>query len=150
MAKVLSACITEDLSALVEHHQMPLRTHFGGCPSCTTTDQLHHIVTQIKDTWRNGKAATVLYLDIAGAFPNAVRDHLIHNLKMRGVPIGYIKFVDMMLTDHFTQMRFDNFVSELIAVMNGIGQGCLLSMLLYLFYNADICDIPVHDFEDAT
>ncbi len=150
MAKVLSTCIAEDLSVLVEHHQMLLGTHFGGRPGRTTTDQLHHIVTHIKDAWRNGQVATVLYLDVAGVFPNAVRDCLIHNLRMRGVPKGYVGFVYMMLADRFTQMRFDDFVSKLIAVTNGIGQGCPLSMILYLFYNADICDIPAHEFEDVT
>ncbi len=150
MAKVLSACIAEDLSAMVESHHMLPRTHFGGRPGRTTTDQLHHIVSRVKDAWREGKVATVLYLDVAGAFPNAVRERLIHNLKARGVPDGYVRFVDMMLADRFTQMRFDDYVSDLIAITNGIGQGCPLSMLLYLFYNADICDIPVHEYEDAT
>lgn len=71
-----------------------------------------------------------------------VQKWLIHN--------GYVQFVETMLTEHFTQMCFDDYNSDLIVITNGIGQGCPLFMLLYLFYNTDICNILVHKYEDAT
>jgi len=38
-------------------------------------------------------------------------------------------------------MKFDNFISELTHVSNRIGQGDLLSMLLYILYNTDLLEI---------
>ncbi len=47
-----------------------------------------------------------------------------------------------MLEDRITYLKFDDHSSEPISINNGIGQGDLLSMVLYQFYNADILDIP--------
>lgn len=38
MAKVLTALVAENISQLVEQHQLLLRTHFGGRPGRTTAD----------------------------------------------------------------------------------------------------------------
>jgi len=93
---------------------------------------------------------TVLYLDVAGAFPNAIKAQLLHNLRKRGVPEEYVLFVDRMLTSRKTCLKFDDYISELINIDNKIGQGDPLSMLLYLFYNADLFDLARNSKEDAT
>ena len=46
-----------------------------------------------------------------------------------------------MLTGHRNRLRFDDYLSDWLDLDNGIVQGDLLSMLLYLFYNADMLDI---------
>jgi hypothetical protein len=83
----------------------------------------------------------VLFLDVEGAFPNAVTDRLIHNLRKRRIPETYIRFIQQLLTGRRTRLKFDDFVSESIAVLNGIGQGDPLSMILYILYNADLLEI---------
>jgi hypothetical protein len=80
IAKALMAIIAEDISHLVEEYQLLPKTHFGGRPGRTTTDAIHYMVSHIKEAWRNGKVASILFLDV-GAFPNTVTDRLIHNLK---------------------------------------------------------------------
>ena len=57
------------------------KTHFGGRPGRTTTDAIHYLVHKIKAAWRNDQVMCVLFLDVEGAFPNAVTDRQIHNLK---------------------------------------------------------------------
>ncbi|KAI0064808.1 hypothetical protein BV25DRAFT_1790987, partial [Artomyces pyxidatus] len=47
-----------------------------------------------------------------------------------------------MLEGRRTSLRFDDFISDAIDIMNGIGQGDPLSMALYLYYNADLLTIP--------
>ncbi|KAI0046410.1 hypothetical protein FA95DRAFT_1451696, partial [Auriscalpium vulgare] len=81
-------------------------------------------------------------LDIEGAFPNAVTDRLLHNMRARRVPGVLIDFVHRMLTHRRTSLRFDDYTSGIINIDNGIGQGDPLSMALYLYYNAGILDIP--------
>ncbi len=84
---------------------------------------------------------SVLFLDVEGAFPNAVTDRLIHNLKKRRIPSIHIIFVKQLLTDCHTWLKFDDFTSKAISILNGIGQGDPLSMILYIIYNADLLDI---------
>ena len=41
------------------------------------------------------------------------------------------------------RLKFDDFISELISILNGIGQGDPLSMILYIIYNADLLEMLV-------
>ncbi|EIM89356.1 uncharacterized protein STEHIDRAFT_53741, partial [Stereum hirsutum FP-91666 SS1] len=47
-----------------------------------------------------------------------------------------------MLANRRTRLRFDNFTSDPFVIDNGIGQGCPFSFLIYIYYNADVLDIP--------
>ena len=86
--------------------------------------------------------ASALFLDIEGAFPNAVTDRLLHNMRTRWVPEEYVRFVGRLLEDQKTRLKFDDYISEPVPIDNGIGQGDPISMILYLFYNADLLDVP--------
>ena len=125
-------------------------THFGGRPGCSTADAVHLLVDKICTAWRSNKVVSVLFLDVEGAFPNAVTSRLLHNLKQRRIPTSIVNFVKQLLTNRKTRLKFDDFVSEIIDITNGIGQGDPLSMLLYILYNTDLLDIPDNPLaEDA-
>jgi hypothetical protein len=55
--------------------------------------------------------------------------------------VVYIQFIKQLLTGRCTKLKFDDFVSESIAILNGIGQGDPLSMILYILYNSDLLEI---------
>jgi hypothetical protein len=97
--------------------------HFGGRPGRTTTDSLHLVVNKIKGAWRRKKVAVMLFLDIEGAFPNAVTDRLLHNMQKCQVPEEYVLFVEQMLTDRRTKLKFDDYVSDWTTVL-GRGTPC--------------------------
>ena len=142
IAKIFTALVAQDITTLAEQHKLLPAHHFGGRPGRRTTDSMHLLTHRIKHAWRNGRVASILFLDIEGAFPNAVKERLLHNMKMRRIPESLIRCVDTVLTGRHTRLRFDDFVSNRIPLTNGIGQGDPLSMIVYLFYNADILDIP--------
>jgi hypothetical protein len=95
----------------------------------------------IKNTWRSHKVVLVLFLDIEGAFPNAVTALLLHNMHMRSIPSDLIYLTEQVLTKHFTQLKFDRYVSDWFPVTNSIGQGDPLSMILYIIYSSDLIDV---------
>ena len=69
IVKLLSSIVAEDISHLVETHQLLPTTHFGGRLGRSTTDSLHLLVDYIKAAWRHKQVVAVLFLDIEGAFP---------------------------------------------------------------------------------
>lgn len=79
--KVLTVIVVEDIAHMVEMKDLLPDTHFRGQPGHTTTDTIHYLVGKIKSAWGKKRVALVLFLDVEGAFPNAVTDRLIHNLK---------------------------------------------------------------------
>lgn len=150
LAKVLTSLVAEIISNLVETYQLIPKTHFGGRPGQTTTDAIHYLVNKIKTAWREDQVVSVLFLDVEGVFPNAVTGRLIHNLKKRQIPSMLVRFVASLLSNRRTKIRFDDYTSETIEIINGIGQGDPLSMLLYIIYNADLLEIPDNNLvEDA-
>ena len=139
--KLLTAIVAEQLTFLLEHHQLLPNTHFGGRPGRSTTDSLHLLEETIKDAWRSHRVASVLFLDIEGAFPNAVMKCLLHNMWMRRIPGDIIHLTEQVLTGRQTQLRFDGFTSDWFPVTNGIGQGDPLSMILYIIYSSNLVDV---------
>jgi hypothetical protein len=105
------------------------------------TDALHYLTHRIKKAWRENKVASILFLDVEGVFPNAVTDRLIHNLRKRRIPDAYVKFTSNILQGRRTKLKFDDYTSEAVEILNRIGQGDPLSMILYIIYNADILEI---------
>jgi hypothetical protein len=91
MAKVLIAVIAENLSRVIEQHQLLPKTHFGGCPGQLTSDAIHYMIDRICTAWRDNMVVSVLFLDVEGAFPNVVTTKLIHNLRLRRIPAVVFK-----------------------------------------------------------
>lgn len=140
--KLLTAIVTEQLSHIVESNNLLPPMHFGGRPKRSTTDSLHLLTSTVKNAWRSGQVASALFLDIEGAFPNAVTDRLLHNMRKRKIPTALVLFVDRLLRNRRTKLKFDGYTSDWIPINNGIGQGDPLSMLLYVIYSSDLAEIP--------
>lgn len=149
IGKILSAIVAEDITRILEAESQLPDTHFGGRPNRTTTDALQYLVERIKRAWKNGRVASVLFLDVEGAFPNAVTEKVIHNLKKRRIPTPYVDMIANMLDNRRTKLKFDDYTSDFIPINNGIGQGCPLSMVIYIIYNADLFEIPRNFDEEA-
>ena len=61
-----------------------------------------------------------------------------------------LNFIKLLLINRRTRLKFGNFLSKTINVINGIGQGDPLLMLLYILYNTNLLKIPINTAkEDA-
>ena len=149
MWKVITAIVANHITYYTEKYQLLPANHFRGHPSHTTLDTIHMLTNRIKPAWRKREVVSVLFLDIEGAFPNANPTRLVHNLRKRCLPEKYTNFVYNMLAERTTVLKFDGFILEQMIIDNSIGQGDLLSMVLYQYYNTDLLDIPEHWDESA-
>ena len=148
LGKLFSTLVADDLSHYCETRNVLPPHQFGGRPSHCTSDSMLLLTQSIKDAWRSKKVASVLFLDVQGAFPNVVKKVLLHNMRLRGVPSEYIRVTELMLTGRKTRLSFDDFLSAFIPIDNGNNQGCPLSMLFYAFYNAGLLEISHPDCKD--
>jgi ribonuclease HI len=149
LGKVLTSIVAEQLTYYTERYDLLPPLHFGGRPAWTTSDALHFLVHKIKGAWRKKQVTSVLFLDIEGAFPNAVNSKLLSNMVRRKVPTKIVCFVENMLKGRITRLKFDDHELGQININNGIGQGDPLSMVLYQYYNTDLLDIPEAPNETA-
>ena len=70
-----------------------------------------------------------------------VKDLLLHHMKMCRIPTSFVEVVELMLTDQYTKLKFDDFISDRMPIDNGTTQGHPMSMLLYGFYNASLIEV---------
>jgi len=148
LGKLFSSIVADDLSHYSETRGVFPSNQFGGRPSRSTSDSMLLLTHCIKEKWRQKKVASVLFLDVQGAFPNVVKEVLIHNMRLRGVPTKYVRLTELMLTGRKTRLSFDDFISDFIEINNGNNQGCPLSMIFYAFYNAGLLEISPPDSKD--
>ena len=141
LGKLFSSIVADDLSHFCETRNVFPSNQFSGRPSRCTSDSMLLLAHKIKDAWRQKKVASVLFLDIQGAFPNVVKEVLLHNMRIRGIPPEYIRVTEQILTGRKTKLSFDDFMSCSIDINNGNNQGCPLSMIYYAFYNAGLLEI---------
>jgi hypothetical protein len=149
LSKVLMALMAELMTYYTETHQLLPVHHFRGRLGRTTLDTVHLLVHKIKDSWRKHQVTAVLFLDIEGAFPNAITDKLLHSMRKRRLPERLVNFAGLMLENCCTTLHFNDHMSAPITLDNGIGQGDLLLMVLYQYYNANILEIPNSPQESA-
>jgi len=148
LGKLFSSIMADNLSHYCETREVFPKSQFGGRPSRSTSDSMLLLTHTIKEAWRRKKVASILFLDVQGAFPNVVKEVLIHNMRLRGVPSEYTRVTELMLTGRRTKLSFDDFLSNFITIDNGNNQGCPLSMIYYAFYNAGLLEISPPDTRD--
>ena len=71
MSKILSRYVADVLVHEAEKRALLANFQFGGRAGRATTDSIHLVTKAVKDAWRVGKVASVLFLDIKSAFPAA-------------------------------------------------------------------------------
>ncbi len=85
--KELKSVIARHVSSLSEEHGLLRAQHMGARPGRSIDITLNLLVQQIRATWQNKEGvATLLLLDIKGAFDRVEPARLLHNMRERKIP----------------------------------------------------------------
>lgn len=142
IGKIMDAVVARRLSYLTEKHCALPATHIGGRKMRSTENALHLVTKQIHEAWNKkpSQVASLLLLDVSGAFDTVSHERLAHNLRKRKVDEKIVKWIASFLSARKTRITIDGFQSGEYQINTGIPQGSPLSPILYLFYNADLID----------
>ena len=140
LGKIFKSIIAEILSYLTETHRLLPDHYYQGRPGQSTEDALLVLSESIHRAWKNKKILSALFLE---AFNNVYHKRLLHNLKMRQIPATIIALLESFLKNRWTRLLFSGVKSDTINTPTGIPQGSLLSPLLYMYYNADLLELPI-------
>ena len=140
LGKVLERIIATKLAALAESYELLPQYQMGARRQRGTLTTLELLTEQIHTVWNSGNqhVASLLSLDIAGAFDNASHAWLLHILKRLRVPDWIVRWTRSFLQDRMTTIKIQTEETALFSVTNGIPQGSPISPILYLFYNEEL------------
>ncbi|KJK76179.1 hypothetical protein H634G_08585 [Metarhizium anisopliae BRIP 53293] len=142
IGKIMDAIIANRLSYVAETYDLLPVTHIGGRKLRSAEHAIHHIIDKIYEAWNRGQGqvASLLLLDVSGAFDNISHKRLLHNLRKRRIDEKTVRWISSLLEDRHTRVSLDGFKTERHKVSTGTVQGSPLSPILYIFYNADLIE----------
>lgn len=143
MGKVLESIMSKKITHLAETHKLLPETHMGARRGESTETALEMLTEQVHTVWgqRGDKVASLLSIDVAGAFDTVSHPRLIHNLRKRHIPQWIANWVESFLNNRRTNLILQRRATPTFETEVGIPQGSPISPVLYLFYNADLLDI---------
>jgi hypothetical protein len=146
MQGLLESIIEGQISSLSKEHGLLPAQHMGACPSRFIDTALNLLVQQIHATSQNKDGvATLLSLNMSGAFDRVVPPRLLNNRRERKISEWIVKWVGSFISNRTTTLCLPSYNSDPFPTHTGIPQGSPLSPILFLFYNANfvkICNPP--------
>lgn len=118
----MDSIIAKRISYVTEAYQLLPSTHIGGRKGRSTDHTLHVIIEKIHKAWNSPdpQMASLLLLDVSGAFDNVSHVRLLHNLRKRRIDKRTVRWIASFLADRSTVISFDAFRSEVYKTNTGI------------------------------
>ena len=117
----------------VLHHQQG-----EALPKRSAVDLAAALIHDIDRALDSGKVATLVTMDIQGAFDSVLRKRLIFRLREQGWPIQLVKWVDSFMSSRSARVRFKETTTDDLPLHCGLPQGSPISPILFLLYTQPI------------
>ncbi|EAQ93180.1 hypothetical protein CHGG_01415 [Chaetomium globosum CBS 148.51] len=112
----------------------PLRATGDNAAYATKGDLEELRDRRLHETWRHKANASLLQLDLKGAFDRVHHGWLTRTLRELGVPLWTLRWVDLFTAGRSAKLWFDGTMSESYEVAAGVPQGSPLSPILFLLF----------------
>jgi hypothetical protein len=123
LGKALEGIILNRLAYLADTYQLLPNRHTGGRKLASTEHSIHFLLQRIHHAWSQGMVATLLFLDVSGAYDNVCCERLLHNLRKRRVDPRIIRWIASFLRGRSTTLKLQEYTAESTPVEIGIPQG---------------------------
>jgi hypothetical protein len=151
IGKLIESLMAKRLSQAAEEHKLLPDTQMGARPGRSTETALELLTAQVKTVWGSGKfVASLLSLDISGAFDTVNPIRLLDTLRQKGFPGWVVRWVRAFMTDRETTLVIQGQETAAFPVPAGVPQGSPLSPILFLFYNSELLDLCQRPKEGLT
>jgi hypothetical protein len=142
LGKGLESVIAQQILSFSEEFNLLPAQHMGARPGRSIDTALDVLVQQIHATWQNKDGvATLLLLDMTGAFDRVVPARLLHYMRERKIPEWIVKWVGSFISNRTTTLCLPGYKTNAFPTHTGIPQGSPLSPILFRFYNANLVEI---------
>ncbi|OAQ57410.1 reverse transcriptase [Pochonia chlamydosporia 170] len=139
LGKVLEAVLAERLSHAVETYGLLPTNHFGGRKQRSAEQALMLLQEQVYAAWRGRRVLSLINFDAKGAYNGVCKERLIQRMRARGIPEKLLRWIEAFCSNRTAAIMVNGQCSDARALpQSGLPQGSPLSLIAYLFLNADL------------
>ena len=138
IGKLMEAIAATRLSELAEKENLLPEMQMGFRKGRSTEIALFLLTSQVEKIWKEGMVASLLSLDISGAYDRVLPEVLKRILERKGIPDWFVTWTFSFTTQRYTTLCFDDSESTPFPIHCGVPQGSPLSPILFLFYMSEL------------
>jgi hypothetical protein len=138
LGKVIEAVVAGRVSQAAEAEGLLPEEQMGNRAGRSTELAIRLVAAQVQEAWRQRATASLLQLDISGAFDTVNHVRLLATLREAGYPRWLVLWVKAWLTDRKAILCFDGSEAPPVGIRAGVPQGSPLSPILFILYIASL------------
>ena len=142
----LLSCLGKGLERLIARRLAWASIHYGvlhpqqagALPKRSAVDLVAALVHDIEEAFAHGLVATLVTMDIQGAFDTVLRNRLILRLRQQGWPEHLARWAGSFMSDRSACVRYQDITTPSSPLQCGLPQGSPVSPILFLLYTEPI------------
>jgi hypothetical protein len=143
LGKGLERLIARQMSWIAVTHKVLASQQFGALPLRSAVDLTTCLTHDIEEALNKGLTATLLTLDVKGAFDTVLPGRLVNRLREQGWPDNLTRWVASFATGRLVQLKLDGEIGPLTSIQCGLPQGSPVSPILFMLYLAPLFHIGI-------
>ena len=138
IGKLMEAIAATRLSELAEKENLLSEMQINFRKSRSTEIALFLLTFQVEKIWKEGMVASLLSLNISGAYDRVLPEILKKILERKGIPDWFVTWTFFFTIQRYTTLCFDDSESTPFPIHYDISQDFPLSSILFLFYISEL------------
>jgi hypothetical protein len=138
IGKVIEAAIGTRVAEAAEKQLLLPELQMGNRKERSTELAVRLVAEIVRTAWAKGAIASLVQLDITGAYDTVNHLRLLDTLRSMGFPPWIVRWISGFLAERKARLRFDGEDTPPIEVKAGVPQGSPLSPILFILYTASL------------
>jgi ribonuclease HI len=138
LGKGLERLIARRLAWAAIHYSVLHPQQAGALPKRSATDLVTALIHDIEEAFARKKVATLVTMDIQGAFDTVLRNRLVLRLREQGWPNHLARWAGSFMSGRSARVRYQDTLTPSSPLQCGLPQGSPVSPILFLLYTEPI------------
>ncbi|EED15832.1 reverse transcriptase, putative [Talaromyces stipitatus ATCC 10500] len=138
LGKGLERLVAQNMAWISIHYKVLVRQQFGALPLRSANNLTTCLTHNVEQALNQGMTASLLTLDVKGAFDAVLPGRLICRLREQGWPTNLVLWIASFATGRSVQIRLDGEIGPSTDIACGLPQGSPVSGILFMLYIASL------------